>query len=105
MGEYDSDTTKAETDPGSGDYGEEGVGNNSQPFIEATRAGRFPNDNTGANRSQGETPGAGSIYAAMLNERPNISSNRNSGPDRAPSRSGSTPIMVQNMGGRRTGRV
>jgi hypothetical protein len=88
-----------------GDYQEQGVGNTDVPYREATRVGKFPNDNTGPNRSQGEIPGAGSLYAAMLNERPNNSNPRNSGPDREPSRSGSTPIPVVSMDKRNTGRI
>lgn len=76
------------------EYQEKGFGNNTTPYREATRKGKFPGDNTGGDRSQGEVPGAGSIYAAMLNERPNTSNPRNMGPSRAPSRSASTPIPV-----------
>jgi hypothetical protein len=41
----------------------------------------------------------------MLNERPNMSNPRNRGPERPPSRSAATPIPVQMMGGRATGRI
>lgn len=87
--------------------GENGVGNSEVPYREATRKGKFPNDNTGPNRSQGETPGAGSLYSAMLVERPNVTKDaiRNSGPTRAPSRTAATPIQMQTMAGRKTGRL
>lgn len=100
----DSNTTKAELS-GAGAYQEEGVGNSEVPYREATRKGRFPSDNTGPNRSQGEVPGAGSIYAAMLNERPNISNPRNMGPSRAPSRIGGAPMPVVGMDVRKTGKL
>ena len=78
--------------PGDGEYQGYGVGNTESSYREATRKGKYPTDNTGPNRSQGETPGAGSIFSAMLNERPNLSNPRNRGPERAPSRSAATPI-------------
>lgn len=90
---------------GAGGYMEEGVGNTDVPYREATIKGKFPNDNTGGERSQGETPGTGSLYAAVLNERPNVSNPRNMGPSRAPSRMGSTPIPVVGQDVRVTGRV
>jgi len=99
-------TTNALTGPtGDGAYQDLGVGNNDMSFREATRKGKFPGDNTGPNRSQGEVPGAGSIFAAMLNERPNLSNPRNRGPDRAPSRIGATPIPITDQASRATGRV
>lgn len=88
-----------------GEYQGYGVGNNEMPYREVTRKGSFPGDNTGPGRSQGEIPGAGSIYAARLNERPNISNPRNRGPERAPSRAGATPIPLVSQGSRNTGRV
>lgn len=88
-----------------GKYQEYGVGNSPSPTHQATRVGRFPDDNTGGGRSQGETPGSGSIYAAVLNERPNISNPRNRGPMRAPSRMGRTPVAATTMTSRKTGRV
>lgn len=90
---------------GPGDYMEEGVGNSVAPYREVTRSGMFPGDNTGGGRSQGEVPGAGSMFAAVLSERPNISNLRNLGPTRAPSRSASTPITVVEQGSRNTGRI
>lgn len=90
---------------GGGEYQGYGVGNTDTTFREATRKGKYPADNTGPSRSQGETPGAGSIYAATLNERPNISNPRNRGPERPPSRSAATPIPVQTMASRATGRL
>lgn len=90
---------------GPGEYGEEGVGNTTAPFREVTRPGMFPNGNTGSGRSQGETPGAGSIHMAVLSERPNISNLRNHGPMRAPSMAGSTPIDVVTTEQRKTGRI
>ena len=91
--------------PAGGDWQNYGVGNTEAAYREATRKGKFPNDNTGPTRSQGETPGAGSIYAAMLNERPNLSNPRNRGPERAPSRSGAATIPVVSVGARKTGKV
>lgn len=90
---------------GPGSYQEEGVGNTDVPFREATRKGKYPDDNTGPNRSQGEVPGAGSIYASVLNERPNLSNPRNMGPTREPSRSATTAIPVTSMSSRKTGRL
>lgn len=90
---------------GGGAYQGMGVGNNAMPFREVTRRGSFPNDNTGPGRSQGEVPGAGSIYAATLNERPNISNPRNRGPERPPSRSASTPVPIVGQDSRATGRL
>ena len=77
-----------------GEYQDEGVGNSLAPFREVTRPGEFPNDNMGPGRSQGETPGAGSLYSATITERPNMSNPRNMGPSRAPSRSGGTPLSI-----------
>lgn len=91
--------------PGGGEYQGYGVGNTTLAYREATRRGKFPSDNTGAMRSQGEVPGAGSIYAAVLNERPNISNPRNRGPERSPSRSATTPIPILDIDARATGRV
>lgn len=88
-----------------GEYQNYGVGNSESTFREVTRKGKYPSDNTGPNRSQGETPGAGSIYAAMLNERPNISNPRNRGPERPPSRSGATPVPIVENSSRATGRL
>lgn len=101
----EEDTNKFEGSPGGGAYQGYGVGNSDASFREATRKGKFPVDNTGPQRSQGEVPGAGSIYAAMLNERPNLSNPRNRGPERAPSRDGSTPIPMVTMDSRATGRL
>lgn len=98
-------TNMLEGSPGGGDYQNYGVGNTESSFREATRKGKYPVDNTGPSRSQGETPGAGSIYAAMLNERPNLSNPRNRGPERPPSRAGATPIPVVEMASRATGRL
>lgn len=98
-------TNKFEGSPGGGEYQNYGVGNTDSAYREATRKGKYPSDNTGPSRSQGETPGAGSIFSAMLNERPNMSNPRNRGPERAPSRSGATPIPIQSMGSRATGRI
>jgi hypothetical protein len=82
-----------------------GVGQAAEHMVQATRTGRFPNDNTSGQRSQGETAGSGSIYAAVINERPNISNPRNQGPTRAPSRMGSSVIPVTTMASRNTGTV
>ena len=83
----------------------DGRGMAARSTVEVTRQGRFPNDNTGAGRSQGETAGAGSIHAAVLNERPNISNPRNQGPSRALGRIGQSSIPVATMGSRNTGRT
>lgn len=91
--------------PADGEYQNYGVGNSPSSFREATRKGKFPSDNTGPNRSQGEVPGAGNINSAMLNERPNLSNPRNRGPERAPSRSGATAVPIVEMGTRATGRL
>ncbi len=100
-----SNTNSFEGSPGGGEYQGYGVGNNDAAHREVTRKGKYPSDNTGPNRSQGETPGAGTIYSAMLNERPNVSNPRNRGPERPPSRSATTPIPIQTMGSRATGRI
>lgn len=73
--------------------------------VDATISGKFPNDNTSGQRSQGEVAGAGSIYAAVLNERPNISNPRNQGPSRSHSRVGASSIPVAMHGRRKTGRL
>ena len=90
---------------GGGRWQGKGVGNTERTYVDATIRGKFPKDNSGPGRSQGETAGAGSIYAAVLNERPNVSNMRNQGPSRTPSRSGSSAIPVMRMGRRRTGRL
>lgn len=81
-----------------------GAGAAESHMVRATREGKFPNDNTSGQRSQGETPGSGSIYAAVLVERPNLSSTRNRGPEREPSRMGSSAIPIMTMADRNTGR-
>lgn len=98
-------TTREATISGPAGYQEEGVGNTDVPYREATIKGKFPGDNTEGERSQGEVPGAGSLYAAVLNERPNVSNPRNMGPSREPSRSASTPIPVVGMGSRKVNRL
>jgi hypothetical protein len=103
--EFNKTSNMLEGSPAHGEYQGYGVGNSEESFREATKKGKYPVDNTGPNRSQGETPGAGSIYSAMLNERPNISNPRNRGPERPPSRSAATPIPVVNMASRATGRL
>lgn len=102
---FDKTTNMLEGSSADGEYQGYGVGNNDASFREATRKGKYPHDNTGPNRSQGETPGSGSIYAAMLNERPNLSNPRNRGPERAPSRSAATPIPITTQASRATGRL
>jgi hypothetical protein len=82
-----------------------GQGHAASNTAQATRKGEFPNDNTGGDRSQGEVPGAGSLYAATLNERPNISNPRNQGPERSPSRMGASRIPVVTMDTRNTGKL
>lgn len=90
---------------GAGRWQGRGVGAAEMSYAEVTRPGKFPMDNTGPMRSQGEVSGAGSIYAAMLNERPNVANTRNLGPMRAPSRSGASSIPVTSMYGRKTGKL
>jgi len=100
-----AETKKFAGSAGGGRYQSAGVGNTEATYVDATIPGKFPDDNTGEGRSQGEVSGAGSIYAASLNERPNVSNTRNLGPDRAPSRSGSTAIPVAGVGSRKTGKL
>jgi len=54
--------------------------------VNATIPGHAPG-HTGSDRSQGETDGAGSIYTAVLTERPNLAQTRNLGPSRSESAS------------------
>lgn len=82
-----------------------GQGAASATSVEVTRSGKFPSDNTSGERSQGEVPGAGSIYSAQLNERPNISNPRNQGPTRSHSRIGTSTIPVAMQGSRKTGKI
>ncbi len=82
-----------------------GQGAASKSTVNVTRKGKFPNDNTGGGRSQGEVAGSGSMYAAVLNERPNISNPRNQGPTRPHSRVGKSTIPVAMQGSRNTGKV
>ena len=100
-------SNKFEGNTAHGGYQESGVGNSAEVFREATRKGKFPVDNTGPQRSQGESPGAGTIYSVMLNERPNMSNPRNNGHEfsRPCSRSAATPVPVVLMDTRCTGRV
>ena len=98
-------SNKVDGSPSGGAYQDMGVGNNDEAFREATRKGKYPTDNTGPNRSQGEVPGAGSIYSAELNERPNLSNPRNRGPERPPSRLGAKAIPIVSMASRATGRL
>lgn len=88
-----------------GGYQDAGVGNNEASYREVTRKGKYPSDNTGPSRSQGETPGAGTLHAATLNERPNMAQTRNLGPTRPCSRSAATPIPIMTMASRATGRA
>ena len=101
----DKSTNMYEGSPAGGNYQDAGVGNSTAAFREATRKGKYPSDNSGPGRSQGETPGAGSIFSAMLNERPNMSNPRNRGPERAPSRTGATAIPIVAMASRATGQL
>lgn len=98
-GDSMSDTTKSP-----GDRSVYGTGMAKEHFVQATRTGKFPGDNTSGERSQGEVAGSGSIYAATLNERPNLSNPRNQGPTRSPSRMGSSSIPVATMAMRNTGK-
>lgn len=87
------------------DRAQVGVGMAQQHMIKATREGKFPNDNTSGLRSQGEIAGSGSIYAAVLTERPNTSNPRNQGPERPVSRMGASSIPIATVSDRNTGRV
>jgi hypothetical protein len=98
-------TNQLEGSGSGGAYQDMGVGNNEQSYREATRKGQFPGDGSGPDRSQGETPGAGSMYTVMLNERPNLSNPRNRGPERAPSLAGRTGMPIVEQGSRKTGRI
>lgn len=85
--------------------GEDGVGANSTPHVNATRGPLYPHQ-PGEDRQQGETPGTGSVYSATLNERPNRSSDAmvNSGPSRGPSIA-NRPLNVLSMSDRSVPRV
>ena len=93
-----------DTNRASGAGGESGAGLTTSSYREVTRKGLFPNGNEGGERSQGEVPGSGTLYAAVLNERPNASNTRNRGPERPGSMS-AKPIPAVTMGSRATGRV
>lgn len=82
-----------------------GVGNNNTTFAQATVGGKPGVGFVGPDRSQGETPGVGSVYAAALNERPNLSNPRNMGPTRSPSASAMAQIPVVGSNIRSTGRI
>lgn len=97
-------TQDSNTNDASGDRVSEGVGMASSHTVDAKRAG-IGEGSPGSDRSQGEVGGAGSIYSAQLNERPNISNPRNQGPTRAPSRIGSTSMPVITMAKRNTGKI
>jgi hypothetical protein len=87
-------------------YQETGVGNTVVTYRDVTLKGRMPSGNmSGGSRSQGETPGAGSIFSAVLAERPNLSNRRNLGPSREPSIIGGRAMPVVDMGDRKTGRI
>jgi len=89
---------------GSGNYQNMGVGNSSSHSQNATLKGKYPTS-PGGNSSQGETPGAGSIFSAQLNERPNVSNTRNRGPERAPSIAGAKSMPIITQGRRNTGKI
>lgn len=82
-----------------------GQGMAARTSVDATTTGKFPSDNSSGERSQGEVSGAGSVYAAVLNERPNIADPRNQGPVRAHSRVGASTIPVVTASARNTGRL
>lgn len=81
---------------------ENGKGYASSNKVQAGEPGRVPA--AGETGSQGESEGAGSIYAAVLNERENLSNMRNQGPTRPNSAVGNSRIPVQSMESRKTGR-
>jgi len=89
---------------GSGNYQNLGVGNSSSHSLSATIKGKYPTP-PGGHTSQGETPGAGSIYSAQLNERPNISNTRNRGPERSPSIAGAKSMPIVTASQRNTGKI
>lgn len=82
-----------------------GQGMAARTSVDATTPAKFPNDNTSGERSQGEVSGAGSIYGAVINERPNTSNGRNQGPVRSHSRMGTSEIPIAMSSIRKTGRV
>lgn len=82
-----------------------GQGMASSTTVDATMPGKFPNDNQSGERSQGEVPGVGSVYSAVLNERPNISNPRNQGPVREHSRIGKSTIPVVTSASRKTHKI
>lgn len=99
-----ANTSKMSGSPSGGSYGPAGVGNTASSYREATIKGKFPSAG-GGERSQGETAGTGSMYSAELVERPNMSNNRNQGPERAPSMSAKAALPVVSMGSRNTGKI
>jgi len=80
-----------------------GVGAAASQSVDATEDGTT--GETGPNSSQGEVGGAGSIYSAQLNERPNISNPRNQGPVRNPSMLGRASMPVVTASQRHTGKI
>lgn len=70
--------------------------------VDVTRAGRGA---TGGGTSLGETAGAGSLFSAVITERPNTSNNRNQGPSRASTEIGQASLPVVTSEQRNTGRV
>ena len=66
----------------------------SPKTVSATIPGHAPG-HTSTDRSQGETEGVGSTYAAVLTERPNLAQTRNLGPSRSESAAiPSMPILT-----------
>jgi len=79
-----------------------GQGKARSNMVKATRSGRFPN---AYGTSQGETSGAGSIFAAELNERPNTSNPRNQGPVRGGSLVGESTIPIATFEDRQVDKI
>lgn len=69
---------------------------------EVTRSGNKGDVESGE-MTQGEGFGPGTRYAATLNERENLSLNRNAGPDRPSANDGMIPVPDQSV--RKTGKI
>lgn len=72
-------------------------------MVSATRKGM--GEGSGGDRTEGEVPGTGSSYGALLNERENKSNTRNRGPSRSGGAVGGASLPVVSMGARNTGRT
>jgi hypothetical protein len=88
---------------GGGRYGALGTGNTAAIPADSSVGPMSPHSSPES--SIGETSGVGSTYSAQFNERVNLSNNRNQGPSRDASLSGSRPLPVVSRNSRNTGRV